>query len=274
MTKDSTYWSPKGTGFIDSTFTFLKQFDSRLFISTQNGLYYSDDFGDNWQKVVDAALGNDTINNLEKHDNLLYAFTNRSVFTSSTSGSSWQKMTNPPNDTTVTSFMFYNDKTIATSGLGFLVYNNSQWSYLGNGLKTKMINAFAQHNGTIYAGTNGNLYKSIDKGNTWSALTNGIEKQYINTFAFKGDTILVGTYNHLLKSTDNGITWIDSVSSIFHKRYISNIFVHNSRIIVSREDSIFISYDNAESWDTVKTWTSKKRSLYIFITRSKNYCRY
>ena len=63
------------------------------------------------------------------------------------------------------------------------------------------------HDGRVFAGTTGGIYRSTDKGESWVLL--GVENTIVDSLlATKNDTLLAGTYREgLLRSTDGGLSW-------------------------------------------------------------------
>jgi photosystem II stability/assembly factor-like uncharacterized protein len=63
---------------------------------------------------------------------------------------------------------------------------------------------------TLYAGTDGGVFKSTNDGGTWSAANTGLANTYIQALAIDPTTpttLYVGTNSSVFKSTNGGGTW-------------------------------------------------------------------
>ena len=96
-------------------------------------------------------------------------------------------------------------ETWAPASEGLRVYENNM---------LPVIFVLAQKGNTLYAGTNGNLFYSIDSGDSWQQLTQFQRDWGISGIAFIGDTIYIGRHieESVFFSNDNGRSWtqIDS----------------------------------------------------------------
>ena len=91
-------------------------------------------------------------------------------------------------------------ETWAPASEGLRVYENNM---------LPVIFALAQKGNTLYAGTNGNLFYSIDSGDSWQQLAHFQDEIGISGIAFIGDTIYIGrhTEKSVFFSNDNGRSW-------------------------------------------------------------------
>src|SRR6266852_3350799 len=91
---------------------------------------------------------------------------------------------------------------------------NNIWTSLGPG--DAFVNALAidpRTSTTLYAGTNGGVFKSTDGGNTWSAVNTGLPALFVNALAIvptTPTTLYAGTGisgGGVFQRTDGGNTW-------------------------------------------------------------------
>jgi photosystem II stability/assembly factor-like uncharacterized protein len=87
------------------------------------------------------------------------------------------------------------------------------------GLTNTFVNALAidaATPATLYAGTNGGDYKSIDEGTSWTAFNSGLEATYITALAIDpatAATLYATSYGSVFKSTNGGTSWQPTGSS-------------------------------------------------------------
>ena len=68
---------------------------------------------------------------------------------------------------------------------------------------------FATLGTTLFAGTDGGVFKSTDNGATWSSSSNGIARPLVFSLTVIGIDIFAGTKYGLFRSSDNGLTWTE-----------------------------------------------------------------
>ena len=65
----------------------------------------------------------------------------------------------------------------------------------------------AADSGVVLAGTDCNLFRSTNDGETWKQVLSGPTERYSAIVYAGGDTVFVGGYLGIYRSTDNGISW-------------------------------------------------------------------
>ena len=115
---------------------------------------------------------------------------------------------------------------------------------------------------TLYAGTNGGVFKSTDSGATWNAVNVGLTNTAINTLVIDPaipSTLYAGTNGGVFKSIDGGITWNmantglanGSVYSLAIDPTTSSTIYAGARICpteYSCTGDVFKSIDGGETW--------------------------
>jgi len=182
----------------------------------------------------------------------------------------WQRI-NTPDSLTLTDVMVDNEGSIFLSCWNNFnkggVYRSDDdgisWTLKNNGLLYTSILSLANDNkGTIYAGGQGRLYKSYNRGESWIIVSP--ETGYadnINTIRCGYDSIILaggGLQDAILRSGDYGMTW-ERVLDISHPYWFESItdiqFGPNgviyacSRIILSNDPGmVYASYDQGRTW--------------------------
>lgn len=248
------------TGY-DLSNAYGKVFASGVY---SNDLNVTTDEGITWNSsntgVPAAGINFGTFNGSQ-----LYACKSNSVFVSST-GNNWSAMTCTLNSG-------YNVKSMAMNGSTVIAavnyislplscqtyyYNGSSWVPYGTSYSNKQFTCIRNLNGTIFAGSAGNLVlKSTDGGMTFSTSATGMPNansfdKYIFCLGATSSAIFAGTQNgNIVRSTNNGTSWttVKSYSTGSSSFDISDIYVSSTNKIMVACDSGFVySSDNGTTW--------------------------
>ncbi len=132
----------------------------------------------------------------------------------------------------------------------------------------------------IICGSNGELYRSTDKGNNWQIVP-AFTTEVLRNILFVNNEIFVGGYRSVIfKSTDNGLNWYDVSNS---NRDFYSVYVENeNNILAVGGSSDGTRSDGAVSSDGGKTWNKLpiviqntvldgyKKGNYIVISGNKS----
>jgi len=192
-----------------------------LYAGTESGVFKTSDSTETWRSI-NSGLGEIAINDLildPSNPATLYVATSSGVFRSTNGGSQWKTY----NDglTNLTANALAADSITPTSFyLGMAdgkVFKRTQagtnWilldtrlidtnSFFSNSVPLQSITGLAVDPltpTTLYAGTRGGLFKSVDGGTNWSIFANGLPGLPIAAFAIdpkSPSTLYVGTFNN------------------------------------------------------------------------------
>jgi hypothetical protein len=129
--------------------------------------------------------------------------------------------------------------------------SHAQWLERNNGLEGGSVSCFATLGTTLFAGTDGGVFKSTDNGATWSASSNGITLPFVRSLAVVGNDLFAGTLFGVFRSSDGGLTWTEP-----NKEFVTGI-----RGMIAVGDYLFINADGDgpqgtfRSSDRGVTWT-------------------
>jgi photosystem II stability/assembly factor-like uncharacterized protein len=124
---------------------------------------------------------------------------------------------------------------------------------------------------TLYAGTDGGVFKSVDRGTSWSAVNNGLAS--FTVYALAADprgnsTLYAGTNGGVYKTVDGGSTWTAQRNGI-GRIDVQSIVIDPANPVVllagTRTSGVFRSADAASTWTASSTGlpSSDVRSLAI-----------
>ena len=111
------------------------------------------------------------------------------------------------------------------------------------------VSAFTQKGNTLYAGTNGDLFYSIDNGNSWQQLTHFQRDWGISGVAFIGDTIYIGRSEQesVFFSNDNGKSW-NQIDSGLTDRGSPRLIASGTTLFAQMRRHVFRLKAGEKSW--------------------------
>jgi hypothetical protein len=133
------------------------------------------------------------------------------------------------------------------------------WDQANTGGISSPMTINIDRNGVFYISTyGGQLYKSIDHGNSWNVCTSPYTDQACCVFVniSNDNYIWVFSYNHKTRfSKDSGLTWNDAGDEISLHGYGNFFRLKDGSILYHGSDccSLYRSFDNALSWTKIET---------------------
>ncbi len=155
------------------------------------------------------------------------------------------------------------------------VANFLDWQSLSNLLVNNAKEIEIDKNGIIYIGTwNGELYKSLDHGQTWRKGTNPIPSRpyYFNFWITTDGDLWANSYEDgLWHSKDGGLTWSNPAKGADKNTSINGMFRMKNNWLVSLVAPTGQGLSVMKSEDDGKTWTVLTTPNYpysIFVTEN------
>jgi photosystem II stability/assembly factor-like uncharacterized protein len=169
-----------------SSYAMLASGNNILKGTLESGVYISIDKGQSWNPSNNGIPLN-LINNrmvsvtqLVQNANTVYALTDLGVRYSKDNGKTWSKPAhNGINRLGYMSSLAVSNNNLYTgiteSQKGVFVSNDNGENWKATGLQGKATNAlFTTSSGNIYAGADGEVYRSVDNGQTWTVVGKGL----------------------------------------------------------------------------------------------------
>ncbi len=186
----------------------LAALGGKLFAGTINGLYASNDNGNNWSQV-DLGINDTRVDDILISDANLYLQTSEGFFYSADSGLTWNVSANGLSSTDISGIAISPDYYHAIVGYSE-VYRTDQpdgsWVLTTTGLPVyQYYNNIIFFNNALFIGTSYGLYQSTDNGSTWN-LAEFLYKdisclKVVNNYAFLSPEVGVLYYSN------DGTTW-------------------------------------------------------------------
>ena len=149
-------------------------------------------------------------------------------------------------------------ETWVSASEGLHVYENNM---------LPVIFALAQKGNTLYAGTNGDLFYSINGGDSWQHLAHFQGEIGISGIAFIGDTIYIGRHKEgVFFSNDNGKSWTQ-IDSGLTDRLGPSLTASETILFAKTQRQIFRLKAGEKSWTKLIIKDPSKRDAVSDITK-------
>lgn len=168
-----------------SSYAMLAAGNNILKGSLESGVYLSTDKGKTWQpsnngiplNLIDSKMV--SVSQLVQNDKTVYALTDLGVRYSNDKGKTWSKPAHNGierlgymQSLTVDNNNLFTGIGTSQKGVFLSIDNGENWK--PSGLDGKAVSALFTANGIIYAGAEGEIFRSADKGKTWAAAGSGL----------------------------------------------------------------------------------------------------
>jgi hypothetical protein len=213
--------------------------------------------------------------------NIFAGSTKNGIFLTSDDGANWTRVNNGLSDTIISCMNKYisknGDTTIFAGTYGVYASHNNGKSWESTWLNFEVFRTITVSDTTIYAGTNGGIYRSTDDGVTWD-WTYLPSAWQANTIAVQANNIFAGSWGGVFESSDysNWTTINNNLSdSAVNTLAIdgNNIFAGTGYAGTSLADSgsgIFLSTDNGSNWNKMNNGLIHSIVVYTLITNGSN----
>ncbi|NOU45622.1 MAG: T9SS type A sorting domain-containing protein [Bacteroidales bacterium] len=239
-----------------------------LFVSTNEGIYRSDDYGLTWVQKYNLGAGYMTVSGSS-----LFAANGAysGILRSTDNGENWTVVNEGLSDTYLYSLTASNTAIFAGTGIQMLgvfrsTDNGDTWQQVKNGMAyyfegewypdyAPVISSLGFNGNDLYAGTTEGqgMWKSSDNGDNW-VLTNPetMNYEFRNAIIGNGTTVFASTYAGVLKSSDNGATWATANTGINcivnNFGYINSFIIKDANVFIGTGDGIYKTVNNGATW--------------------------
>ncbi len=245
----------------------------KIFVSFNDGNFYSTDDGNNWIEVTTLSLGVNALDNF--NDKIYFAAPwGEGVFLSTDAGLTWNK-TNF-NRTIFTFAVAPTGRIWAAGSSGFIFISNDTgktWTKLETEISPGNIKCMTVNkDNELYIGGYNSIYKTTDDGISWTSILDvygGFNSLIVN----KQGNILAGTNGSGIYYSDFELVWKQSKNGI--KNYnISSIIIDDKQLLYAVNQLGSYTYDGIleynnnfdkiyESSDYGKNWELVASTNYI-----------
>lgn len=147
----------------------------------------------------------------------------------------------------------------------------SNWTQLlATELEGGDVRDYLYHNGAVYAGTRGGVFKTTNNGITWVNMNNNIAQNNaveINGLCVLNDTVFAATVYGLAKSADGGQSWTACTDPGGVRQYIDRVVTLGNYVVVtaksfSNEWKMYRSADYGRTWQSGGHTFTKRPHIY------------
>jgi len=228
----------------------------KLFVGTNNGVFLSTDFGENWiskNKGLEWDYNtNFNITCLATNGYRIYAGTiGKGIMVSDDNGDTWQSLG-------FTSIGSGAIKTIVLNGYNIFVVSEGDYIYWSTNLGTtwdetglyNVNKALAAINNKVIVCSQDGIMVSLDNGVHWQPKTGDSSIKGVFTFAVDGKDLYAGTYSGVYVSTNYGDTW-RAINKGISNQIISTILISENNIFAGYDDVFVRSTDKGTTWTKI-----------------------
>ncbi len=245
--------------------------DNYIFAGTaypDGGLFRSSDFGVTWTNLVPNSITN--VYYIFVSGNVILVVDGASlIYYSNDNGESWHLQYQ------------FGSYLISMAAIGNTILtartsvrstdNGLTWDhYTAPGLTYSL----ASLNGVFYAGTTSGIFKSTDFGDTWVPSNSGISNGTVQTLISNNGELFAGVINNptaIYKSSDAGNSWVNSAQGLAPASSARSLVSKGQYVFAGmREDGIYRSPDNGDSWKKTDTGNVNLKNAIVFTMKVKN----
>lgn len=251
--------------------TGLASIGNTFFLSTNQGVSTSINFGSNWTSVNTGlpAPGNGWTQTVAANGTTLYAgVEGHGVYYSTNNGLLWGQLSTGMTDKRIYSVAASGNNVFAgtMSGVQVSTNNGFNWQQGNSGIIAQRVNAFTASGNNLFAGSeNAGVFRSSNEGASWVQVNSGFEIISVRQMVSTSSAIFAAGYG-LYRSTNSGTNWV-------------KLFNSSSRVLtVTPGDKIFaisdlggfaVSSNNGDNWSSVSV-SNPEPSYYNTIFSSGN----
>jgi len=276
------FWTKIGIDEDSKANTMFINTDGDIYVGSgdmeANGaLYFSDDDGDSWSEIYEEG-GPGISAMLVIDDNTILIGTgsgiNGAIKLTTNGGTSWEKVYDLGITELVTSFVETSAGIFASSGVyngtsGKIIFsddNGASWSVLTSSLGA-VLAMKSKSNGDLFAGNHyGDLYKSVDDGNSWSSIRTGTNRDIGSvTLNSLGDIYIGVEYEGIYRTTNEGSTWIQMNNGLGNKQVSVILLVNDTLFFAGTpQDGVFRSVNSGYGWSNVGNNALRIYNNYLY----------
>lgn len=246
-----------------------------ILVGTPNGVWRSDDSGDEWSKIQSETMPTTTVGSLAmdpQGTETIYAGTWWRAYKSTDSGKSWRLIKDGMIDDSDV-FAITIDKedpnhivASACSGIYESKNKGEKWAKIqgipSQSRRTRDILQHPSRPGTIFAATTEGFWMTSDKGKNWQMTTQrNLEINSISVHPDNPDRVYIGTNNYGVMVSNDGGKSFNPTNDNFTSRFTYSITVdadNANRLYATTQNTatgggfFFISGNGGNTWEQAK----------------------
>lgn len=244
------------------TITSMGTIGTKIFLTTRNGrIYISEDHGESWDLIENTKVNGFAQGALFLEDRILMTTREGGVFKTTDNGLTWTESNTGLSALQITAFGKNSNYLFAgTERQGVYRSNDlgESWEKVNTGLSSYnsfSIRCFINVADTVFIGTGGSLYKSVDNGETWIEKYNpGINQSTVTIDYYNGFFAVAVNGEGVYASTDEEIWDLTGTNGLnTQTSYYDLEIVGDSLFVSTHSGEIFFSDDKGVNWTDIST---------------------
>ncbi|MEI6089866.1 MAG: T9SS type A sorting domain-containing protein [bacterium] len=258
-------WIDYNNGIIGSYITDMTADDNQLLVTTvRSGIQFTNDSGDNWQRVSSLDTLKAAYNIAKKGDTILIYLSSNAIIQSIDGGQTWSNVRSPNSKGYITRISLIDKYIFAVSDQGFYRTSDNGFSwdtlYYNSGIINQVSNICFSNGDVFIANWSYGVLTSSDFGNTWNQINNGITDIHLMTLDVKEDMLCAATFKGaVFLSKDRGKNW-QQIRKYNANHYISDVLIIENAILIATSgngneligDGVKIYGINKSEWFDIK----------------------
>ena len=192
-----------------------------IFAATNGGVMITHNNGEEWINISanlpdtalsDMFLRGNTVYSVAVDKRRIHVGARSAVFSRYRTGGQWNEQLRLPNDINVLALHSL-DNLVVAGTYKHGIYRTRDWGETWNNVAKESLNPTCQvflfSSNVLFAGTDGQLYSSLDTGITWQGCNSGIVSQKIFCLTSSRDTLYAGSWGAGI-SVRSGMVWDQS----------------------------------------------------------------
>jgi photosystem II stability/assembly factor-like uncharacterized protein len=224
--------------------------DSILFAGTNQGIFSSDDHGNNWVGI-NNGLTNTTILSLATNDSIMLAGTmGGGIFISNDNGQNWITTNSGITDSIIYSFCVYNNYIYAGGENGHIYSsfdNGNTWNLLNTGIFNTSVYGIMNHGSDLFCAIDFGIYESVDSGSTW--FQSNVTVTSFRCFGVNGNSLFAGSGGDGIIYSNDDFNTFNVQNNGMNNLNIRSIIIRNNIVYAaSYGGGVAESFDNGMNW--------------------------
>lgn len=270
---NSVQWT-KLSENVNYNVTSILKLNNYLFTGTSsNGVYRSNDNGNNWVQV-NNNLSSNIIQDIKLYKNIITVGSSSGFFISDNNGIQWTNRTSNISYTNIKAIVEFKDSLIVGTENGIFVSKDTakNWTIRNSGLgSNKEVTSFLVVGAKLFVSIKGGgIYQTENFPFNWVAVNTNLSSLAVNELLFKNDTLYAGTNDSLyFASNILNIQWkvkktncpSETINSL--NQYNNNIVIANSFGTFRLGNNVFYDANKGFPKYTVQNVFTANGQVYI-----------
>ena len=249
--------------------------NGRVFLSTQGGIYSSDNGSGQWQKV-NASFNSIYFNSasfVKSKEGRIYVWSPSEVHSTSDNGNTWEDwflFFLPTPNSLMNSIAPQGDTLFIAmkAGLGFALKGNALVEPFAQFNGKNIVRVEVQGNSILAIGSDSKVYLSVDRGATWTNnpdLPFAIDDGPFRKFDRKGNTLVAANDSGVWLSVDFGKNWARKIDLPTNPTFLRDVQIDGDEVFAANSINVFKSSLDLSGWQAIFTSVPYQYATFISV---------